>query len=118
MTQKKETKRIYRKLTDIQHVLERPNQYLGSVDENEFQEYFLENEKYEYKTISYVPGLVKIINEFIDNSCDEAGRTNFEYGTKINVTFDDKNHSIIIEDNGRGIDVIKAEDGTWVPVMC
>jgi len=55
----------------------------------------------EWKTSRYVPALSKMIDEILDNSIDEAIRTNFEYANKINVSID--NNKVTITDNGRGI---------------
>ena len=42
-------------------------------------------ETFEYKEITYIPGFLKIIYEIIDNSVDEAIRTNFKYAKNIGV---------------------------------
>ena len=55
----------------------------------------------EYRTVRYVPALSKMIDEIIDNSIDEAIRTNFKHATKINVSVD--GDKITVTDNGRGI---------------
>ena len=41
----------YKKLTDREHILLRSATYLGSKDEMESNEYFLENNKFELKTV-------------------------------------------------------------------
>lgn len=105
------------KLSDIQHILLRPFMYIGSIDETETEEYLLNNEgKYELTKVSYVPGLMKIINEIIDNSIDEAIRTKFEYANKIRIEITD--NSVEVEDNGRGIpvEIIKGTD-EYMPVV-
>ncbi|ASZ76528.1 DNA topoisomerase [Proteus phage PM2] len=84
-------------LTDREHCLKRPAMYIGSVS-NEPHERFLFGE---YKTLTYVPGLVKIIDEIIDNSIDEAIRTKFEFANEIEVEI--KDSKITVKDNGRGI---------------
>lgn len=66
-----------------------------------------ETEKFEYKSFEYVPGLLKIIYEILDNSVDEAIRTGFKFGTNISVEI--KKNKIKIADNGRGIPLDKAE---------
>lgn len=84
-------------LSDRDHVLKRPSMYIGSVDK-ENHERFVSGV---YKPISFVPGLAKIINEIIDNSLDEAIRTNFKHANLIEVKFD--SNKITVSDNGRGI---------------
>ncbi len=104
------------KLNDRDHMLLRPNITLGAVDLTDKEEYILENEKFVYKNLSYVPGLIKIINEIIDNSVDEAVRTNFKFGNRISVSITDK--SVEIQDNGRGIPVVKIDNTEhYAPVV-
>ena len=110
--------RVFKSLSEIEHILERPNMYIGSIDEGEFQEYVLENGKFEYKSVKYVPGFVKIINEVIDNSTDEYIRSNGKASTKIWVSFKDDIGMIICEDNGRGIPVDNNEAGDFIPFIC
>ena len=103
-------------LNDIQHILLRPNTYIGAVDEALYNEYILENGKIDYKEVAYVPGFIKIICEFLDNCIDEAIRTNFAFANKISVSFNDIKKMITIEDNGRGIPVEQI-DNEWKPKL-
>ncbi|AFN37277.1 type 2 topoisomerase subunit B [Vibrio phage VH1_2019] len=91
-------------LSDKQHVLKRPGMYIGSVDREAHERFVLG----EYKQIEYVPGLVKIINEVIDNSLDEAIRTKFKFANVIEVKVE--GNRITIADNGRGIPQDKVID--------
>lgn len=84
-------------LSDKEHVLKRPAMYIGSTVSEPHDRFIFG----EYKTVKYVPGLIKIISEVIDNSIDEAIRTNFEYANKIEVTIDGT--TVTVKDNGRGI---------------
>lgn len=102
------------KLSDRDHVLLRPSMYVGGVDLVEKEEYILTEGKFQFKKLKFVPGLVKIVNEIIDNSVDEAVRTNFRFGNKIDVVMTDT--SIEIKDNGRGIPVVKIGD-SYAPVV-
>jgi len=91
-------------LNDIQHCLLRPGQYIGSITPTKCWTFILNKnaETFEYKEITYVPGFLKIIYEIIDNSVDEAIRTNFKYAKNISVKIED-NKRITVSDNGRGI---------------
>ncbi len=75
--------------------------YVGGIKESTKTSLFLEKEKFIYKDYSSVDGLMKIIAEVLDNSVDEAIRTNFDFANKISIQI--KNETIIIEDNGRGL---------------
>ena len=55
---------------DRWHVLNRPGVYIGSIVQAYYDEYILQNGLMEIKSCLYVPALIKIINEVIDNCCD------------------------------------------------
>lgn len=84
-------------LTDRDHILLRPNMYIGSVSLEDHEQFIAGK----WTKLSYTPGLVKIINEIIDNSIDEAIRTDFKFANKIDVIINEE--FIIVTDNGRGI---------------
>ena len=96
-------------LSDIQHVLQRSGIYVGSIVPTKCSTFILneEDETFEYKEIEYVPGFLKIIYEIIDNSVDEAIRTNFKFATNIDVKIE--KNIITVSDNGRGIPLDKDE---------
>ena len=95
--------REFKILTDIEHVILRPNMYLGGINLSEKEQWIYDKEtgKFSYGTVKYVPALVKCASELIDNSIDVAIDTNFEKATKIQVNVDSK--SIEVIDNGIGI---------------
>jgi DNA gyrase/topoisomerase IV subunit B len=88
----------FRILTARQHVRERIGMYMGSSSQEEIERFVMG----EWKVAKYVPALSKMIDEILDNSIDEAIRTNFEYANKIDVSIKMDN-SITVTDNGRGI---------------
>jgi DNA topoisomerase-2 len=94
MTEQKEEFRI---LTARQHVRERIGMYMGSSAKEEVERFILG----QWKKVTYVPALSKMVDEILDNSIDESIRTNFKYANKISVTID--KNKITIADNGRGI---------------
>lgn len=100
---------IIKQLSDVEHALLRPGQYIGSIVPTKCETFLLnkKTEKFEYTEFEYVPGLLKIIYEILDNSVDEAIRTNFKYATNIFVEI--KNNKVKISDNGRGIPLDIAE---------
>lgn len=93
-------------------VLKRPARFIGAVTETAQDSYIIENNKIIKKKLNYVPGLIKIVEEVIDNSIDEAVRTNYNFANKIDIKTSESELSV--QDNGRGIPVIptKNEDGT------
>lgn len=90
--------------------------YIGSIDETAISSYFInlkdgQLSPAEYKTITIIPGLLKIINEIIDNSVDEFIRTSGKFANKINVemTPNLEGFGVKVHDNGRGIPIEKPE---------
>lgn len=88
---------VFKILTPREHVRERIGMYMGSAAKEEIDRFVLGK----WKTVSYVPALLKMIDEIIDNSIDEAIRTNFKYANKIDVTIE--GDTVMVHDNGRGI---------------
>ena len=66
----------YQELSEIQHVLLRSGMWVGSTKEEE-KDVFIYNIKtgrMEQQTVSYVPAMLKVVDEIISNSCDEFRR--------------------------------------------
>ena len=95
----------YQVLDEIDHIRKRTGMYAGSVSEQTAQEwiYNSQTKKMEKSAISYIPALVKIFSEILDNAIDESRRAP-EILDTIRVTFDEDG-TISILDNGRGIPV-------------
>lgn len=100
-------------LSDREHVIKRSGMYIGS-SSNESHERFVFGE---YKAIQYVPGLIKLVDEIIDNSVDEAIRTKFQFANKIEVNIDPNTSRVSVTDNGRGLPqaMIKTPEGDLIP---
>ena len=114
--QKVADNRDIKELSTVEHILLRPNTYLGSIKETTYKDWILdENENLVLKDLTYVEGLKKCLTEILDNSVDEYCKTNGEYSTKINITM--TKDTFICEDNGRGIPVKKTENDEWMPMV-
>ena len=98
-------------LSDRDHIRKRPNMYVGSVNKEAHERFIMGK----FRKVEYVEGLVKIINEILDNSIDEAIRTDFKHANKIDVKID--RNLVTISDNGRGIpqDDVRTPEGKIVP---
>lgn len=107
---------MIKKLSEREHILQRPTMYIGAVNKTLVNEYILENDKIEYKEVEYIPALIKIINEIIDNSVDVAIKTNFKSSNEISIKME--KDSITVQDNGTGIPVQKNSDGHYLPELC
>lgn len=91
------SKEQFKILTPREHVRERIGMYMGSAAREDVDRFVLGK----WKTAVYVPALSKMIDEILDNSIDEAIRTNFEFANKIDVSVE--GNEITVSDNGRGI---------------
>lgn len=102
----------FRMLTDREHMLMRPEVFIGSVS-NEIHERFVLGQ---YIEIEYVPAMIKCIDEILDNCIDEAIRTDFKYANEISIKVDTNDNQITISDNGRGIpqNVLTDPDGNEI----
>ena len=92
-----------KKLSEREHCLTRSSMYLGSIRRETHTDYVYESGSITKQTLEYTSGLVKIINEILDNAVDEAIRTSFKFSNKIEVQMDKT--SFKVKDNGRGIPI-------------
>lgn len=90
-------KEQFKILTPREHVRERIGMYMGSAAREEVDRFVLG----QWKKSVYVPALSKMIDEILDNSIDEAIRTQFKFANKIDVSID--GDWVVVTDNGRGI---------------
>lgn len=93
-------------LTPRDHVRTRIGMYLGSASKESIERFVMG----QWNTVQYVPALIKMIDEIIDNSVDEAIRTDFKFANKIDVTIN--GDEITVTDNGRGIPQDKVKEET------
>jgi DNA topoisomerase-2 len=104
----------YKKLTDIDHVLQRPGMYISSIKPHTSGKWILDEGKMIKKEITCNPGFLKIFDEIITNSVDESKRE----GSKLNIIkISIDQNRISVWDNG-GIDVVKhKEHKEWIAEM-
>jgi len=108
----------YQKLTHREHILKRPDTYIGSID-NEERELWtsnldIENPKIELKKVKYNPGYIKIYDEILVNASDHAIRTNKV--TYIRITVD--KDFISVENDGPGIPIqIHEKEKVYIPEL-
>jgi len=110
----------YKKLSQIEHVLQRPETYIGSIN-TELKKVFIvedveniDNIRIINKIVKYNPGFLKICDEILTNASDHYIRTGKVKYIKINVTPD----HIIIENDGPGVPVeIHKEHKLYVPQL-
>ncbi|VDN19133.1 unnamed protein product [Gongylonema pulchrum] len=69
--------KIYQKKTQLEHILLRPDTYIGSVEYTDRAPtwvYDIETDRIVQRDISYVPGLYKIFDEILVNAADNKQR--------------------------------------------
>jgi len=107
----------YQELSEVQHILQRPGMWVGSIKSEE-KDAFIYNEKtgkFEMKIINYIPAMLKVVDEVISNSCDEFRRKDNMGLTELYVKINKDNGEIVVRDNG-GIPIVKhKEAGVYVP---
>lgn len=108
---------IIKKLSDRDHILLKSGMYIGSISEAPKEVMLLKDANFQYQTVSYNPGFLKIFDEILDNSIDEAIRTSFQFATNIKISFNKKKQEFTIEDDGRGIPQTIAHDNLPMAVI-
>lgn len=110
---------IYQKKTQLEHILLRPDTYIGSV-ERQCQTMWVFDEAagcMTQRTLSFVPGLFKIFDEILVNAADNKIRDPAGMDT-LKVDIDKENGSISIYNNGRGIPIaMHKEEKVYVPEL-
>ena len=111
---------IYQQMTDKEHILKKPDTYMGSTQLTQAEMWVLDKE-IKRELIGYIPGLYKIFDEAIVNCRDHVERMktieNSKKVTEISVTID-TDGTIIMTNNGNGIDVeIHPTYKIWIPEM-
>lgn len=109
---------IYQKKTPIEHILTRPDTYIGDVKIQKESMWIYSSEKNMLveKEINYVPGLYKIFDEIIVNASDRIQEDSTCNIIKVNI--DVSNNMITVWNNGIGIDVVvHQEHNLYIPSL-
>ena len=107
----------YQEMSEREHILERSGMWIGSTKEEEAQMFLYNRDtaKMELKDVTYIPGMLKLIDEIISNSCDEYRRKDNLGLNKIEVSVALNGTMLSVYDNG-GIPVVKHKTaGCYVP---
>ncbi|XP_046888595.1 DNA topoisomerase 2-alpha isoform X2 [Hypomesus transpacificus] len=109
--------RIYQKKTQLEHILLRPDTYIGSVEPVTQQLWvFDEDVGLNCRSVTYVPGLYKIFDEILVNAADNKQRD--KSMTCIKITLDPENNIISVWNNGKGIPVVLHKvEKVFVPAL-
>ncbi|KAM5273415.1 DNA topoisomerase 2-alpha [Ctenodactylus gundi] len=109
--------RIYQKKTQLEHILLRPDTYIGSVELVTQQMWvYDEDVGMNCREVTFVPGLYKIFDEILVNAADNKQRD--PKMSCIRVTIDPENNLISIWNNGKGIPVVEHKvEKMYVPAL-
>eukprot|EP00434_Breviolum_minutum_P006954 symbB.v1.2.006138.t1/scaffold349.1/size309019/2 len=114
----KTIEQIYQKKTQLEHILLRPDTYVGST-EHQLQEMWVFDEakgRMVFRKIDFVPALYKIFDEILVNAADNSKRD--AKMDLIDVTIDRQLNCITVMNNGSGIPVqIHKEHKCYVPEL-
>lgn len=110
----------FKKLSPKEHILKRPNMYIGNISNVSTNLFVLEDinkideSKFVNKNILYNAGFLKLYDEILVNASDHYIRTGLVKYIKINV---DKDH-VTIENDGPGIPIeIHKKHKIYIPEM-
>jgi len=111
---------VYKKMTQLEHVLARPDTYIGSVEsDTDTCSYVLgppDGNCMIWRPVTFNPGLYKIVDEIIVNAVDQSVVDSTL--DKISIDVDPDFGSITVMNTGRGIPVEMIEEhGVWAPEL-
>lgn len=108
----------YQKKTQIEHILLRPDTYIGDISKQIESMWIWDDSlnKIVKKEIYYIGGLYKIFDEIIVNARDHS--CNNETCDTIKVNINKNNNEIIVWNNGPGIDIVEhSQYKIYIPEM-
>lgn len=117
-TKNKTIEETYSKLTQHEHILRRPDTYIGSVEKQTQSMWVLDKDTQAlvFRPTTYVPGLYKIFDEILVNAADNKQRD--PSMTRIEVTINEAAGSIRVWNNGAGVPIaMHQEHGIYVPEL-
>ena len=101
-----EIEKIYQKKTDHEHVLLRPEMFIGSIETQSEYLWVFNDNSFIHKKINYIPGLLKIFDEILVNAADNKQRD--KNMKKLKVTMDE--NCISVFNDGESIPIVIHKD--------
>ena len=108
---------FYKKYTPLQHVLARPDTYVGSLNPDVSKQWVVSEENMKMIQTSFVGGLFKIFDEILVNALDQVQVD--EDVDKITVDVDVSAGSVCVSNTGKGIPIEQHAEynNVWVPEL-
>tara|TARA_Y100000389_G_scaffold205087_1_gene262940 strand:- start:5550 stop:9005 length:3456 start_codon:yes stop_codon:yes gene_type:complete len=109
----------YQKITHIEHVLKRPDTYIGSVEKENKEFYIFDesNGKFIKKQMEYIDGFMRIHMEIIYNAIDNIPRS-CEHGLicdMIKIEINENLNKISVTNNGLSIPITQNNKNEYIP---
>lgn len=82
----KSIEETYQKKTQLEHILLRPDTYVGSIEKHTQTLWVYEDEKMVNRNVTFVPGLYKIFDEILVNAADNKQRDPSMDSVKVSLT--------------------------------
>ena len=115
---KKSVEQIYQKKTQLEHILLRPDTYVGSCEKTEALAWVYDKatDRLVQRQMSFVPGLYKIFDEILVNATDNKVRDPTMVTLKVDI--DAAEGVVRVFNDGNGIPVeMHKEEGVYVPEL-
>lgn len=111
----------YQQMTDKDHILKKPDTYMGSVEVISSKMWVFDETEIKEKVIDYIPGFFKMVDEVLVNCRDHVERMKTEPDSKMVTEISisvEEDGTIVATNNGNGIDVaIHPANGKYIPEM-
>ncbi|KIY62781.1 type II DNA topoisomerase [Cylindrobasidium torrendii FP15055 ss-10] len=115
---KKTATEMYQKLTQLEHILKRPDSYIGSVEAvtQTMWTFDSETKRMVNREVTYVPGFFKIVDEILVNAADRKIVDPTMDTLKVEINAEEG--SISVWNNGAGIPIeMHKKENMWVPEL-
>ncbi|KAJ9480002.1 DNA topoisomerase 2 [Pseudozyma hubeiensis] len=114
----KSASETYQKLSQLEHILKRPDTYIGSVEKHTEKLWVFDKTKKQmvYRETTFVPGFYKIFDEILVNAADNKARD--PNMTHLKVEINREEGSIMVWNNGHGIPVeMHEKEKVYIPEL-
>ncbi|XP_048132347.1 DNA topoisomerase 2-like isoform X4 [Rhodamnia argentea] len=112
----KTVEETYQKKSQLEHILLRPDTYIGSVEKHTQALWVYDGDEMVHRPVTYVPGLYKIFDEILVNAADNKQRD--PRMDSVKVTIDPERNLISVYNNGDGVPVeMHREENVYVPEL-
>ncbi|KAJ6573911.1 DNA topoisomerase II [Mycena vulgaris] len=115
---KKTTSEKYTKLTQIEHILKRPDSYIGSIETltQTMWTHDKDTNRMVLREVTFVPGFFKIVDEILVNAADH--KINDPNMDTLKIDIDVEESTISVYNNGHGIPIeMHSTENVFIPEL-